>query len=107
MVGARMHELVLLVRQLEVRVANWIKAATNETKTNSPQSAVLSNHHQQQQLGRRGGIKQGLSALVVGEKNQEGGVDIKRQKTKQSLEQVSGQQAFWGVSQEVVRMDTT
>jgi len=107
MVGARMHELVLLVRQLEVRVANWIKAATNETKTNSQQSAVLSNHHQQQQLGRRGGIKQGLSALVVGEKNQEGGVDIKRQKTKQSLEQVSGQQAFWGVSQEVVRMDTT
>ena len=102
-----MHELVLLVRQLEVRVANWIKAATNETKTNSQQSAVLSNHHQQQQLGRRGGIKQGLSALVVGEKNQEGGVDIKRQKTKQSLEQVSGQQAFWGVSQEVVRMDTT
>ena len=107
MVGARMHELVLLVRQLEVRVANWIKAATNETKTNSQQSAVLSNHHQQQQLGRRGGIKQGLSALVVGEKNQEGGVDVKRQKTKQSLEQVSGQQAFWGVSQEVVRMDTT
>ena len=107
MVGARMHELVLLVRQLEVRVANWIKAATNETKTNSQQSAVLSNHHQQQQLGRRGGIKQGLSTLVVGEKNQEGGVDIKRQKTKQSLEQVSGQQAFWGVSQEVVRMDTT
>ena len=107
MVGARMHELVLLVRQLEVRVANWIKAATNETKTNSQQSAVLSNHHQQQQLGRRGGIKQGLSALVVGEKNEEGGVDVKRQKTKQSLEQVSGQQAFWGVSQEVVRMDTT
>ena len=107
MVGARMHELVLLVRQLEVRVANWIKAATNETKTNSQQSAVLSNHHQQQQLGRRGGIKQGLSALVVGEKNEEGGVDMKRQKTKQSLEQVSGQQAFWGVSQEVVRMDTT
>ena len=107
MVGARMHELVLLVRQLEVRVANWIKAATNETKTNSQQSAVLSNHHQQQQLGRRGGIKQGLSALVVGEKNMEGGVDVKRQKTKQSLEQVSGQQAFWGVSQEVVRMDTT
>ena len=35
------------------------------------------------------------------------GVDVKRQKTKQSLEQVSGQQAFWGVSQEVVRMDTT
>ena len=102
-----MHELVLLVRQLEVRVANWIKAATNETKTNSQQSAVLSNHHQQQQLGRRGGIKQGLSALVVGEKNEEGGVDVKRQKTKQSLEQVSGQQAFWGVSQEVVRMDTT
>ena len=107
MVGARMHELVLLVRQLEVRVANWIKAATNETKTNSQQSAVLSNHHQQQQLGRRGGIKQGLSALAVGEKNEEGGVDVKRQKTKQSLEQVSGQQAFWGVSQEVVRMDTT
>ena len=107
MVGARMHELVLLVRQLEVRVANWIKAATNETKTNSQQSAVLSNHHQQQQLGRRGGIKQGLSAVVVGEKNEEGGVDVKRQKTKQSLEQVSGQQAFWGVSQEVVRMDTT
>lgn len=107
MVGARMHELVLLVRQLEVRVANWIKAATNETKTNSQQSAVLSNHHQQQQLGRRGGIKQGLSALVVGEKEEEGGVDVKRQKTKQSLEQVSGQQAFWGVSQEVVRMDTT
>ena len=107
MVGARMHELVLLVRQLEVRVANWIKAATNETKTNSQQSAVLSNHHQQQQLGRRGGIKQGLSALVVGEKNGEGGVDVKRQKTKQSLEQVTGQQAFWGVSQEVVRMDTT
>ena len=107
MVGARMHELVLLVRQLEVRVANWIKAATNETKTNSQQSAVLSNHHQQQQLGRRGGIKQGLSALVVGEKNEEGGVDMKRQKTKQSLEQVSGQQAFWGVSQDVVRMDTT
>ena len=107
MVGARMHELVLLVRQLEVRVANWIKAATNETKTNSQQSAVLSNHHQQQQLGRRGGIKQGLSALVVGEKDEEGGVDMKRQKTKQSLEQVSGQQAFWGVSQEVVRMDTT
>ena len=102
-----MHELVLLVRQLEVRVANWIKAATNETKTNSQQSAVLSNHHQQQQLGRRGGIKQGLSALVVGEKEEEGGVDVKRQKTKQSLEQVSGQQAFWGVSQEVVRMDTT
>lgn len=102
-----MHELVLLVRQLEVRVANWIKAATNETKTNSQQSAVLSNHHQQQQLGRRGGIKQGLSALVVGEKEEEGGVDMKRQKTKQSLEQVSGQQAFWGVSQEVVRMDTT
>ena len=107
MVGARMHELVLLVRQLEVRVANWIKAATNETKTNSQQSAVLSNHHQQQQLGRRGGIKQGLSALVVGEKKEDGGVDVKRQKTKQSLEQVSGQQAFWGVSQEVVRMDTT
>ena len=107
MVGARMHELVLLVRQLEVRVANWIKAATNETKTNSQQSAVLSNHHQQQQLGRRGGIKQGLSALVVGEKEEEGRVDVKRQKTKQSLEQVSGQQAFWGVSQEVVRMDTT
>ena len=107
MVGARMHELVLLVRQLEVRVANWIKAATNETKTNSQQSAVLSNHHQQQQLGRRGGIKQGLSALVVGEKEEDGGVDVKRQKTKQSLEQVSGQQAFWGVSQEVVRMDTT
>ena len=107
MVGARMHELVLLVRQLEVRVANWIKAATNETKTNSQQSAVLSNHQQQQQLGGRGGIKQGLSALVVGEKNEEGGVDVKRQKTKQSLEQVSGQQAFWGVSQEVVRMDTT
>ena len=107
MVGARMHELVLLVRQLEVRVANWIKAATNETKTNSQQSAVLSNHHQQQQLGRRGGIKQGLSALVVGEKDEEGGLDVKRQKTKQSLEQVSGQQAFWGVSQEVVRMDTT
>ena len=107
MVGARMHELVLLVRQLEVRVANWIKAATNETKTNSQQSAVLSNHQQQQQLGRRGGIKQGLSALVVGEKEEEGGVDVKRQKTKQSLEQVSGQQAFWGVSQEVVRMDTT
>ena len=107
MVGARMHELVLLVRQLEVRVANWIKAATNETKTNSQQSAVLSNHHQQQQLGRRGGIKQGLSALVVGEKNEERGIDMKRQKTKQSLEQVSGQQAFWGVSQEVVRMDTT
>ena len=107
MVGARMHELVLLVRQLEVRVANWIKAATNETKTNSQQSAVLSNHHQQQQLGRRGGIKQGLSALVVGEKEEEGRVDMKRQKTKQSLEQVSGQQAFWGVSQEVVRMDTT
>ena len=102
-----MHELVLLVRQLEVRVANWIKAATNETKTNSQQSAVLSNHHQQQQLGRRGGIKQGLSALVVGEKEEEGRVDMKRQKTKQSLEQVSGQQAFWGVSQEVVRMDTT
>ena len=102
-----MHELVLLVRQLEVRVANWIKAATNETKTNSQQSAVLSNHHQQQQLGRRGGIKQGLSALVVGEKEEDGGVDVKRQKTKQSLEQVSGQQAFWGVSQEVVRMDTT
>ena len=107
MVGARMHELVLLVRQLEVRVANWIKAATNETKTNSQQSAVLSNHHQQQQLGRRGGIKQGLSALVVGEKEEDGGVDVKRQKTKQSLEQVSGEQAFWGVSQEVVRMDTT
>ena len=107
MVGARMHELVLLVRQLEVRVANWIKAATNETKTNSQQSAVLSNHHQQQQLGRRGGIKQGLSALVVGEKEEDGGVDVKRQKTKQSLEQVTGQQAFWGVSQEVVRMDTT
>ena len=102
-----MHELVLLVRQLEVRVANWIKAATNETKTNSQQSAVLSNHHQQQQLGRRGGIKQGLSALVVGEKEEDGGVDVKRQKTKQSLEQVTGQQAFWGVSQEVVRMDTT
>ena len=107
MVGARMHELVLLVRQLEVRVANWIKAATNETKTNSQQSAVLSNHHQQQQLGRRGGIKQGLSALVVGEKEEEERIDVKRQKTKQSLEQVSGQQAFWGVSQEVVRMDTT
>ena len=107
MVGARMHELVLLVRQLEVRVANWIKAATNETKTNSQQSAVLSNHHQQQQLGRRGGIKQGLSALVVGEKNEQGGVDMKRQKTKQSLQAFGGQQAFWGVSQDVVRMDTT
>ena len=51
--------------------------------------------------------KWGTRHRVVGEKNQEGGVDIKRQKTKQSLEQVSGQQAFWGVSQEVVRMDTT
>ena len=115
MVGARMHELVLLVRQLEVRVAGWIKAATNEPKSSqqisnpqisSQQSAAVSDNQQQQ--GRRGGIKQGLSALAVGEKKEEGeGVGLKRQKTKQSLQEFSGQQAFWGVSQDVVRMDTT
>ena len=112
MVGAGMHELVLLVRQLEVRVAGWIKAATKEPKTSqqisnpqisSQQSAAVSNNQQQQ--GRRGGIKQGLSALAVGE--EEGGVELKRQKTKQSLQAFGGQQAFWGVSQDVVRMDTT
>ena len=112
-----MHELVLLVRQLEVRVANWIKAATKEPKTSqqisnpqisSQQSAAVSNNQQQQQ-GRRGGIKQGLSALAVGEKGEEEGgvVGLKRQKTKESLQEFRGQQAFWGVSQDVVRMDTT
>ena len=113
MVGARMHELVLLVRQLEVRVAGWIKAATNEPKSSqqisnpqisSQQSAAVSDNQHQQ--GRRGGIKQGLSALAVGEA-EEKGVGLKRQKTKQSLQEFSGQQAFWGVSQDVVRMDTT
>ena len=104
-----MHELVLLVRQLEVRVAGWIKAATNEPKSsqqvsNVPQissqqqSATVGNHQQ----GRKGGVKQGLSALAVAEKD--GGVkEVKRQKTKQSLQEFS----FWGVSQDVVRMDTT
>ena len=115
MVGARMHELVLLVRQLEVRVAGWIKAATKEPKTSqqisnpqisSQQSAAVSNNQQQQ--GRRGGIKQGLSALAVGDKDaEEGVVGLKRQKTKESLQEFRGQQAFWGVSQDVVRMDTT
>ena len=111
MVGARMHELVLLVRQLEVRVAGWIKAATNEPKSsqqisNGPQissqqqSATVGNHQQ----GRKGGVKQGLSALAVAEKEKDGGVkEVKRQKTKQSLQEFS----FWGVSQDVVRMDTT
>jgi len=109
MVGARMHELVLLVRQLEVRVAGWIKAATNEPKSsqqvsNVPQissqqqSATVGNHQQ----GRKGGVKQGLSALAVAEK-EEGVKEVKRQKTKQSLQEFS----FWGVSQDVVRMDTT
>ena len=115
MVGARMHELVLLVRQLEVRVAGWIKAATKEPKTSqqisnpqisSQQSAAVSNNQQQQ--GRRGGIKQGLSALAVGDKDEEERVvGLKRQKTKESLQEFRGQQAFWGVSQDVVRMDTT
>ena len=109
-----MHELVLLVRQLEVRVAGWIKAATKEPKTSqqisnpqisSQQSAAVSDNQQQQ--GRRGGIKQGLSALAVGEAEEGEGVGLKRQKTKQSLQEFSGQQAFWGVSQDVVRMDTT
>ena len=116
MVGAGMHELVLLVRQLEVRVAGWIKAATKEPKTSqqisnpqisSQQSALVGDNQQlpSSQQGRRAGIKQGLSALAVGE--EEGGVELKRQKTKQSLQAFGGQQAFWGVSQDVVRMDTT
>ena len=114
-----MHELVLLVRQLEVRVAGWIKAATKEPKTSqqisnpqisSQQSALVGDNQQLpssagNQQGRRAGIKQGLSALAVGE--EEGGVELKRQKTKQSLQAFGGQQAFWGVSQDVVRMDTT
>ena len=112
MVGARMHELVLLVRQLEVRVAGWIKAATNEPKTqiappqisSHQQSATTVSSNQQQ--GRKGGVKQGLSALAVGEK-EVFVKEVKRQKTKASLQEFSGQQAFWGVSQEVVRMDTT
>ena len=105
-----MHELVLLVRQLEVRVAGWIKAATNEPKSsqqisNGPQmssqqqSATVSNNQQ----GRKGGVKQGLSALAVVEKEEGGVKEVKRQKTKQSLQEFS----FWGVSQDVVRMDTT
>ena len=114
-----MHELVLLVRQLEVRVAGWIKAATKEPKTSqqisnpqisSQQSALVGDNQQLpssagNHQGRRAGIKQGLSALAVGE--EEGGVELKRQKTKQSLQAFGGQQAFWGVSQDVVRMDTT
>ena len=109
-----MHELVLLVRQLEVRVAGWIKSATKEPKTSqqisSQQSALVGDNQQLpssagNQQGRRAGIKQGLSALAVGE--EEGGVELKRQKTKQSLQAFGGQQAFWGVSQDVVRMDTT
>ena len=117
MVGAGMHELVLLVRQLEVRVAGWIKAATKEPKTSqqisnpqisSQQSALVGDNQQLpssagNHQGRRAGIKQGLSALAVGEN----GVELKRQKTKQSLQAFGGQQAFWGVSQDVVRMDTT
>ena len=104
-----MHELVLLVRQLEVRVAGWIKAATNEPKSsqqisNGPQ---ISSQQQSATEGRKGGVKQGLSALAVGEKEEGGVKEVKRQKTKQSLQQFSGQQAFWGVSQDVVRMDTT
>ena len=107
-----MHELVLLVRQLEVRVAGWIKAATNEPKTqiappqisSHQQSATTVSSNQQQ--GRKGGVKQGLSALAVGEK-EVFVKEVKRQKTKASLQEFSGQQAFWGVSQDVVRMDTT
>ena len=122
MVGAGMHELVLLVRQLEVRVAGWIKAATKEPKTSqqisnpqisSQQSALVGDNQQLpssagNQQGRRAGIKQGLSALAVGDKDEEEGVvGLKRQKTKESLQEFRGQQAFWGVSQDVVRMDTT
>ena len=44
MTGAALHDLVLLVRQLEVRVAGWITVATGETIRQSDSQTVRHSH---------------------------------------------------------------
>ena len=101
MTGAALHDLVLLVRQLEVRVAGWITVATGETVRQSDIQKVRHSHTTKQTLlERQETVKHSHSikqSLLERQDVTEFGLQ-KRQKTVQ-LETVSG------ISQEVVRMD--
>lgn len=76
MIGAHLHDLVLLVRQLEVRVSGWISTAITTTSTTTSTTATSTPQRQKQPVS-------GHEDLGL----------YKRQKTKQSL------QAFCGYSQ--------
>ena len=53
MTGAALHDLMLLVRQLEVRVAGWITVATGETVSQSDSQKVRHSHTTKQTLLER------------------------------------------------------
>ena len=101
MTGAALHDLVLLVRQLEVRVAGWITVATGETVKQSDIQKVRHSHTTKQTLmERQETVKHSHSikqTLLERQNATEFGFQ-KRQKTMQLA-------PFSGTSQEVFRMD--
>ena len=101
MTGAALHDLVLLVRQLEVRVAGWITVATGETVRQSDSQKVRHSHTTKQTLlERQETVKHSHSikqSLLEREDTTEFGLK-KRQKTVQLA-------PFSGISHKVVRME--
>ena len=101
MTGAALHNLVLLVRQLEVRVAGWITVATGETVKQSDSLTIRHSHTTKQTLlERQETVKHSHSikqTLLERQNATEFGFQ-KRQKTMQLA-------PFSGTSQEFIRMD--
>ena len=101
MTGAALHDLVLLVRQLEVRVAGWITVATGETVRQSDSQKVRHSHTTNQTLLERQETIKHSHSIKQSFLERQDTTDFGLQKRQKTMHRVP----FCGISQEVGRMD--